>query len=252
MFIRSVVSSLVVLFITGCPTTARSPELNAPTPAGAVPSNLVLRSYEVPNNGAQRMRGVLRELLWFGSDGKDANKYVGRADVGPDGRLIVLAPESVHEGVKSLVASITSKPVKEPGTVRLDYWVVAGTPGKSEAPAANLKEVAPALAEVEKNDGPMAFTLVEKLTVSSLSNERGSMDGRDTHVRQFTNVVDDQITADIDIERFGQKMQTRVRVKPGVLAVLASAGMTTRDNAEAGRTVYFLVRAAPEDAGSGR
>jgi hypothetical protein len=201
------------------------------------------------------MRGVLRELLWFGSDGKDSNKYIGRADVGPDGRLIVLAPESVHEGVKALVASVTANPVKEPGTVRIDYWVVSGLPGKSEAPAANLQEVAPALTEVEKNDGPMAFSLVEKLTVSSLSNERGSVDGRDAHVRQFTNVVDDQITADIDIERFGQKLTTRVRIKPGVLTVLASAGMTVRGDpkeAQEPRTIYFLVRAAGSADGTGR
>lgn len=246
---RILVASLV-LFLAGCPTTSRTTEINAPTPAGGVPSNLVLRSYDVPNNGAQRMRGVLRELMWFGSDGKDSNKYVGRADVGPDGRLIVLAPESVHEGVKNLVASVTANPVKEPGTVRIDYWVVSGSPGKSEAPGANLQEVGPALTEVEKNDGPMAFALIEKLSVSSLSNERGSMDGRDTHVRQFTNVVDDNITADIDIERFGQKLQTRVRIKPGTLTVLASAGMTTRtegkDSTDTTRTIYFLVRAATD------
>jgi hypothetical protein len=245
--LRTLLTSLAVLALCACPPARTE---SAPTPAGAVPSNLVLRSYEVPNNGAQRMRGVLRELLWFGSDGKDANKYVGRADVGPDGRLIVLAPESVHEGVKNLVASVTANPVKEPGTVRIDYWVVAGAPGKGEAPAANLQEVATALAEVEKNDGPMSFSLIEKLTVSSLSNERGSMDGRDTHVRQFTNVVDDNVTADLDIERFGQKLSTRVRIKPGVLTVLASAGMTTRSESketpDATRSIYFLVRAAAD------
>ncbi|MFT3712950.1 MAG: hypothetical protein QM817_35305 [Archangium sp.] len=250
--IRTLLASLAALFIS-CSTSSRSTEINSPTPAGAVPSNLVLRSYDVPNGGAQRMRGVLRELLWFGSDGKDSNKYIGRADVGPDGRLIVLAPESVHEGVKALVANVTANPVKEPGTVRLDYWVVSGVPGKAEAPAGNLQEVAPALTEVEKNDGPMAFTLVEKLTVSSLSNERGSVDGRDTHVRQFTNVMADEITADIDLERFGQKLATRVRIKPGVLTVLASAGMTTRgdskDAPQDNRNIYFLVRAAD---GSGR
>ena len=112
-----------------------------------------------------------------------------------------------------------------------------------------MKEVAPALAEVEKNDGAMTFGLVEKLSVSSLSNERGSIDGRDSHVRQFTNVVDDQVVADIDIERFGQKLQTRVRLKPGTLAVLASAGMTSQDKAEPARAIYFLVRATADGAG---
>lgn len=248
MFFRIVAPSVLILMLSACPLRASEP--GGSTAPGSVPTNLVLRSYEVPNNGGQRMRGVLRELLYFGSDGKDSNKYVGRVDVGPDGRLLVLAPESVHEGVKALISSVTTNPVKEPGTVRIDYWVVSGTPGKSDASAAGLGEIAPALAEVEKNDGAMTFALVEKLTVSSLSNERGSMDGRDTRVRQFTNVVDADVTADLDIERFGQKMQTRVRLKPGVLAVLASAGMTAKDQAETNRTVYFLVRATAD--GSGR
>lgn len=232
----------------GC-TSSRTTEVSNGASANGVPQNLVLRSYEVPNNGAQRMRGVLKELLWFGADGKDSSKFVGRADVGPDGKLLVLAPESVHDGVKNLVASMTAHPVKEPGTVRIDYWVVTGTPGKSEALPPGLQEVSPALAQVEKNDGPMAFALVEKLSVNSLSNERGSMDGRDTHVRQFTNVVDDQVTADLDIERFGQRMTTRVRIKPGVLTVLASAGMTSKDQGETNRTVYFLVKAAADGIG---
>jgi hypothetical protein len=244
MTLRTILHAVVLLALAACPLTRTEP---APTPPGAVPSNLVLRSYEVPNNGAQRLRGVLRELLWFGSDGKDSNKYVGRADVGPDGRLIVLAPDSVHEGVKALVASVTTTPVKEPGSIRIDYWVVSGAPGKSEPPAANLKEVSAALTEVEKNDGPMAFTLVEKLTVSSMSNERATMDGRDTRVRQGATADGATVVADLDLERFGQRMQTRVRLKPGALAVLASAGMTSKDQGEAGRTVYFLVRMAMSD-----
>ncbi|MDP1829403.1 MAG: hypothetical protein Q8L48_39420 [Archangium sp.] len=223
-----------------------------PAQPGGVPSNLVLRSYEVPNGAAQRLRSVLRELLWFGSEGKDSNKYVGRADVGPDGRLIVLAPESVHEGVKTLVASVTANPLKEPGTVRLSYWVVVGTPGKSEVPLApGLAEVAPALAELEKNDGPMSFTLVEKLQLGSLNGERGQLQGRDTNVRQFTSVVEGQLTADITLERMAQKMETRVRLEPGQIVVLASSGAPTRDQTDSGRAVYFLMRAAPND-GAGR
>lgn len=211
------------------------------TPPGAVPTNLVLRSYEVPNHGAQQLRSVLKDLLWFGSDGKDANRFVGRAEVGPDGRLVVLAPPDVHEGVKSLVASLASAPPrKEPGTARLDYWVVKGVPGEGELPA-NLNEVAAALNEVKKNDGPMAFTLVEKLTVSSLPDEHGSIDGRDTRVRQRITSVDGALVANLNLERTNQRVDTKVRLAPGVVAVLASAGMS---GPEAGQSIYFVVRAA--------
>lgn len=216
-----------------------------------VPSNLVLRSYDVPNNGAQRMRGVLRELLWFGGETKEANRYVGRADVGPDGRLIVLAPESVQEGVRALLASEGAKKLKEPGTVRIDYWVVAATPGGDGSVPSALQEVSGALAEVQKRDGAVTFTLLEKLSASGLSNEWGSIDGRDTHVRQFANLSDDQLIAELDLQRSGQRLQTRVRLVPGTVVVLASAGMASKEPADANRSLYFLVRAAPLD-GTGR
>ena len=236
---------LVALVLSSC-----LPSSSTPPPANGVPTNLVLRSYDVPNGGAQRLRSVLKELLWFGSEGKDSNKYVGRADVGPDGRLIVLAPESVHDGVKSLVASVTANPIKEPGTVRLTYWLVLGAPGKSETPPPlALAELAPALAELEKNDGPMSFTLVEKLNLGSLSGEKGELNGRETWVRQFATMQDGQLVADINLEHQGQKIGTRVRMDPGQVVVLATSGAPTKDNVD--RSVYFLVRAAPND-GAGR
>lgn len=245
---RTLTLALAVFACSSCDPRGSS----GPSATGGVPTDLVLRSYEVPNGGAQRLRSVLKDLLWFGSEGKDSNKYVGRADVGPDGRLIVLAPESVHEGVKALVASVTTNPIKEPGTIVLSYWVITGAPGKSEAaPAAGLAEVAPALAELEKNDGPMSFTLVEKLQVSSLSGEQAKLNGRDTSVRQFATMVDGQLTADLSLDRMGQRLETRVRLTPGQLVVMASSGAPTKDQTDSGRTVYFLVRAAPND-GAGR
>lgn len=246
---RTLATALAVLCFSSC-DALRPP--GAPPATNGIPGNLVLRSYDVPNGGAQRLRSALKELLYFGSDGKDSNKYVGRADVGPDGKLIVLAPESVHEGVKALVASANAHPVAEPGTVRLNYWVVVGAAGKSDAALApNLAEVAPALAELEKSDGPMSFTLVEKLQVSSLSGERGRLNGRDTSVRQFATVVDGQLTADLELERMAQKLETRVRLEPGQLVVLASSGAPAKDQVDTGRSVYFLVRAASND-GAGR
>ena len=166
-----------------------------------------------------------------------------------DFERVVLAPESVQAGVKTLVDNLKASPVKAPGTVRIDYWVVTGTAGQSGALPAALNEVAAALKEVEHNDGPMNFTLVEKLSVSTLSNERGSVEGRDTRIDQFASVVDGDVVADLDIARLtvGQKLRTRVRIKPGVIAALGSAGMATHDSNATPATIYFIVRAAQVD-----
>ncbi len=231
----------LALTLTGCPLGQATP----PNPTAA----LVLRTYDVPAGSGQRLRSVLKEVLWFGAEGKDASTWVGRVDVGPDGRLIVLAPESVHEGVKALVASVVSKGIKEPETVTLSYWVVVGTPGAESQPMP--AELEPALAEVKKAEGALGFTLIEKLTVSSLSGERGDLNGRDTSVEQYVTNVDDALTADLRLERFGQRIRTRVRLAAGKVVVLASSGTPTKEPGDAAKRVFFIVKAATS-AGDGR
>jgi len=230
---------------------------NYPPPQAATGSNLlnqplVLHSYSVPAGSAQQLRTVLRELLWFGSDGKDSNKYVGRADVGPGGQLIVLAPETVHEGVRALIAEAEKNPVKAPQSLTLTYWAVVGTPVEKagERPAA-LKDVGPALDEVVKSEGTMDFSLMEKLVVSSMSGEHGEVMGREIDARQYATLADGTLTADLDLERMGQRVKTRVRLPQDKLMVLASSGLVSKDAADAGKSLIFIVKAA-SNAGDGR
>lgn len=213
-------------------------------------AGLVLRTYDVPAGQAQRLRAALKEVLWFGSDGKDSNKWVGRVDVGPDGRLIVLASEPVHEGVKALVASVAANPIKEPEAVTLTYWVINATPGQEQSQPMPA-DLEPALAEVKKADGPQAFSLVEKLSVTSLSAERGMLNGRDTSVEQFVTSMNGVLTADLRLERAGQRINTRVRLAPGKTVVLASSGAPVKDPNEPARSVLFIVKATPS-GGDGR
>ncbi len=245
---RRLALALAALLVTACPPRAAE----APPPNGAPPANLVLRSYDVPNNGAERLRGVLKELLWLNANGKEASTtYIGRADVAPDGRLLVLAPESVQEGVRALVTSVSTKPVKPPGTLRLAYWAVLGAPNKGDpAPLEEaLKEVAPALAEVEKTDGRQTFSLLEKLSSSALSGERAWLSGRDVNVYQYASIEQGVVVAEVKVERprLGQRYEARVQLKAGQLVVLASAGSASKEPNEAGRTVYFLLRAFSND-----
>ncbi|MBE2253895.1 MAG: hypothetical protein IAE78_30480 [Myxococcus sp.] len=232
---------VLCLSLTACPAT--------PTADGRTPA-LVLRSYEVPPGSGQRLRSVLKEVLWFGSEGKDANTYVGRVDVSPDGQLLVLAPASVHEGVDALVASVKARGLKEPETVTLTYWVVTGTPG-AEQSQPMPEVIQPALTEVTKAEGPLGFTLAEQLSVSSLPGERGEMNGRDTSVDQFVSAVGEALMADLRLERLGQRIRTRVRLSPGKVVVLASSGAPEKNSGDASKRVFFIVKAATS-AGDGR
>jgi hypothetical protein len=217
----------------------------SPTPPGGIPSNLVLRSYVVPGGAAQQVRSVLKDVLWIGSDGKGADKFLGRADVGPDGRLVVMASEGVQEGVKAFIDSLDQKPPKPPATIDTDVWLVDGVPGKSVPPATGLQEVAPALAQIEKSDGPMEFKLVEKVRLTQLSSEEAKVNGRQLSVDQTTWMKPDGLKSDLAIHDIrGQRLETRVNLKLDQVMVLGSAGAGKDD---APRSVYVLIRAGLHD-----
>jgi hypothetical protein len=224
---------------------------DAPSTPGGVPGNLVLRSYEVPADGAPQIRSVLKDVLWFGSDGKDSQRWVGRVDLGPDGRLVVLASEGVQAGVKGLIDSLAANPPKPQPALQLDYWLVTAVPGKGAAPGPGLTELAPALAEIEKTDGPQTFTLAEKLTVTSVSGENASVRGRDAEVRQTATATASGVLAQLQVNRFANSIDTRVKLAPGQIVVLGSSGARPKDKEEAVGSIYFMIRAATHD-GQGR
>jgi hypothetical protein len=238
---------LVVTLLTAC-HFGEAP--NVPTPAGGIPANLVLRTYDVPGDGAAQVRAVLKDVFWIGSDGKDSNKYLGRAEVAPNGRLAVMASEGVQEGVKAFIDSLAQKPPKPAPTLETTYWLVFGTPGQSAAPSPALGEVASALQQIEKADGPTEFTLGEKLTMTQVSGEMAKVQGRDAQVRQSASSNGTVISAELSLERMGQKFETRVNLTPGQILVLGSSGAVTREKSLPLQTVYVLMRAGIHDGKS--
>lgn len=233
----------LTLFLSAC-TLPRSDAHSDPADA------MVLRTYEVPPGSAQRIRGALMEVFKFGFVEKDAPRYVARADVTPDGRLVVLASEQVQDGVKRFVESVAKNPPKGPESVALTYWVLSSVPG-AEQKEPIPSELVPALDEVRKADGAQAFTLVEKLTLSSVSGEWAKLNGRDTSVDQWVTASATEMTADVRLERAGQRLSTRVRLAPGKLAVLASSGAPSKDSNDPPKSVLFIVKATPS-GGDGR
>jgi hypothetical protein len=237
----------VTLALTAC-HLGEAPTAAAPTPAGGIPANLVLRSYDVPGDGAPQVRAVLKDVFWIGSDGKDSNRYLGRSEVGPNGRLVVMASEGVQEGVKAFIDSLSAQPPKPAATIETSYWLVLATPGHSAPHPAALSEVASALQQIEHADGPMEFALGEKLSMSQISGESARVIGRDADVRQTISARGDGVSAEMSIAHHGQKFESRVNLKSGQLLVLGSAGSTAKDEAQ--RSLYVLMRASIHDGKS--
>jgi hypothetical protein len=212
-------------------------------------SRLVLKAYEVPRQGAPQLRRALADLFFFGSAGGTPSTSIGKVDVAPDGQLMVLAPESVHAGVRALIDSTFTAAPKPISTVTLTYWVVMGTSGKTVNPlTAGLADVSAALSEIEKHDGPMSFELIEKIDATSLSGEEADVKGRATAVTQRGTLVDGLFTGMVRINHPPQSMNTQVRIATNQLVVLASSGLAGKTPDDTSRSVYFLVRAAESNA----
>ena len=58
------------------------------------------------------------------------------------------------------------------------------------------------------------------------------------------------ISAELSLERMGQRFETRVNLTPGQILVLGSSGAVLHEKAAAPQTVYVLMRAGLHDGKS--
>jgi hypothetical protein len=227
----------IALVLVAC--QARAVEEPPIEPAGVAEGDPVLRTYAVPAGRSEEVARVLRHALSQGADTPP------RGTVNPldDGRLVVLAPASVHEGISGLcedLEDVGAAPGKP--TIAISYWLVLADPTGSGVAETIPKQLAPALEEITQQDGSAAFSLLESTRIASLANASGEAQGRYARIEQLAIVGEDGIVADLDIEAdLGSKLKTRLSLTPGELVVLGHAGRQLPDRSEA--RLYYIVRA---------
>jgi hypothetical protein len=198
-------------------------------PGTTVPaaSELVLRSYRVPAGLEERVAGLLRTLMLRGEE------RVGQAMTGPDGLVVVLAPEGLQEGVRRLITELESKdldlgPAKP---VEVTYWLVLARPPKGAGPADDprLQEIRGALETVNTRQGPLRFELLERITASGLPGERSEVRGHLAEVRQRISTTGSAIVGDLEVQVQVRPrpagISTRVTLEPGQFLILGESGM---------------------------
>jgi hypothetical protein len=208
-----------------------------PPPTRAEP--LVMRTYDVPAGFSDRLEIMLNRL--YQRPEGDTTTPLVRAMEGPNGSLIVMGPESVHEGVRKLVSDLDVHEVSAPSTVAFDYWFLWAEPSaKSLRPSPRLATLADALDAVEKVDGTMSWSLHATRRVIGLEGELVKGRAEDVSVEQVSQMNRETgiLTAELQVEvghRAGA--HTRVGMKPGQTLVLGAFGD------QDGGTLYTLVRA---------
>jgi hypothetical protein len=207
---------------------------------------LELRTYDVPKGTGSSLVATFKDVLWMGTD-----KNVGRAVVTPDGRLAVLATPAVQAGVRVLVDDVAKHPPAASQMVELHYFLVIGKPAASpQPPPAGVAEIQPALDEIVRSQGPQAFTLAQRVALSSLHDEEGRLDNFEAkiEIRQRAVQTSEGVFATLGIRWKDDKVDTRVDLANDQIVVLGATGQHLGDAGE-GATLYYVVRVAPRADG---
>lgn len=186
-----------------------------------------LRTYSVPHGFENEVRSMLRTAL-----GTDESR-VGRASLGPAGKLLVVAPPGVQEGVAELIrelAELESAP-PTPVPVTMTFWLIVGDPSVTldadsgySVKGRGLDDIAPALEQISQTQGAQEFELLERLRLSSTGDDWARVRGLHAQIEQRAAAVQDSIVADLRLLMRQYSLSTQVKLKPGQFVVLGQSG----------------------------
>ncbi len=212
----------------------------------------VLMSYEVPPEIAEEVQSALRAAL--STPGKDAAAPIGQVTMLPNGRLLVTAPMVMQAGVRKILQDIAAhKPGPTP-TIGFDVWVIKATSGSAPTSSSSLNELEPALTAIRKNQGPMNFELLEKLsTTARPGRDSSNISGAVAHVQiratlRKIDATQSTVAAKINISVFAgpgsqSALEAQAEMRPGELLVLGQSALASRDASKINAQLYYIVRA---------
>jgi hypothetical protein len=222
----------------------REPSLAGPDPAEPA----VLRVHAVPDSRLDDIRGALSNSLSMG----EGQMPLGRVSTtGQPGQLLVLAPESVQEDIKTAISALGGDAtLADSGgrggsagpadiTVELDLWSVDAIPGEG-ADDPSLAPISAALAAARKALGPVRFERRDALSISTHSGSFNARTAGGFLVSGTLRPGDGGVVADLMLQN--PTMSTTLHLRFDEAMVLA------RIAGEEGRTRVLVARARPVDA----
>ena len=216
---------------------------------GVAPADpMELRVHAVPPVRTDDIRIALETSLSMG----EGQTPLGRvSNTGQPGQLLVLAPESVQDGIGAVIAELGSGAPAEPptaadATVMLDIWSVDAIP-EIGADDPSLAPVSTALEAARSALGKVRFQRRDALSITGRSDgntfraQSPAAPGRPGFAVVATlRAVDGGVNARLEMQEL--LLSTTLDLRFGEVTVLAQAA------AEDGRTRVLIARARPADA----
>jgi hypothetical protein len=224
-----------------------------PAPADDEP---VLRTYAVAPEQSRSLERALSSAL---STGKETPP-LGTVERLPDGRLVVVARRGIHDGVAALIHDLDASKAPPVRSAEFDYWVVVAEPAEAAAGVDAVPDIAPALQTIVDSQGPMKFSVLETMRLSSLLDEAGEADGNRMNAHQVVSEVGGRLVADLEIAVAAgpdtkinrllcvgdgcKRLKSRVHLEPDQMLVVGQTGGAAPGGKPeaAPKTMFYLVR----------
>lgn len=249
-FLKTTAVLFVVAAALGCNPAPPCPHTGpAPVPTATEGPEQILRTYDVPEGYGQEISSTLNRLL-----SRTDSQHIGQVSLAPNNRVVVVAPESIQEGVVNLLSSMDlDEPVSTDTTIEISYWLVLGHRAETESNPDVLPEIASALREINDSQGPMTFSLLERLSLLSTEFEHASAVGRHLSVRQEYRQVGEAPVIRFGIDTGNNEINTVARLQPDQVLVLGQVGYqpsTMRPSAQTEQStpedddamLFFIIR----------
>lgn len=149
-----------------------------------------LKTYKVPNGMGEQIVEALNMNL--SAIAKTAAP--GRAEVLPNGNVLLLAPPQIQAGMKELIANLEASQNPEVNT-QMELWVLLVHKSKGEELPPDLSK---ALASVE-SPGERNYRIVEKFTLQGATGEKLHVNGRLLYLDAILTKRGHQKRADIRV-----------------------------------------------------
>jgi hypothetical protein len=184
---------------------------------------LVLKSYVVPDRLAKEISQTINELLGNEWPRNKEQPAIGKARITPDGQLLVAAPKSFHDGVKSFIAQIKNVNPEPSASAEVNYWIIAGRKAKNPANLNEFREIIPALTTIQSKQGNMEFKLLDHLSTTLSQATESRFSDSFASIQQTVSAYSDGtllIVLSIRCHDKSGSIDTQIETRNGELVVL--------------------------------
>jgi hypothetical protein len=182
----------------------------------------------------------------------DKDSYLARAEVLPNGQVLIFASKKIHAGMADIIKGLSELSPPPSKNSRLTLWMVLATPASDQTVDPETEPVMSSLITAV-NGLPHKFTLLERLSVTASSGTRSETRGMMFEMAYNLSKSSGKNTIYLEVSSNvspHSRLETRLYFEPGQDIVLGESrffvgqdGLTLSGVSEGTYTLYYVLRA---------